>query len=1166
MRRPYPALLALAAVWLGSAAAHADDWPVARGPSREPSPHRHDPAALKRVPRTFLEDAPACTLYYGTTHFLEPDGTAETVSHEVTRLNGRKGIERFGEYRSITFDPSYQKLTLNEARVLKPDGRVVKIEPRHVQLRDQGTDYQVYDPEKQLVISFPNLEVGDTIEVKWTTRGKSPEFGTRFFTRYNFGDDVVPIVREEVRVRTPLDMPLKYATVNGKLDPVIREEGGLRLYKWSADNRPPLPQDSDLPSKELLRTQLALSTYASWEEVGRWKQKLRAHCWKCTPAIRKVVDEVTRGLKTPAEKARALSDWVRRRIRYVSRGASRHGYTPHTPEQVFTNLFGDCKDQAQLLAVMLREAGLRPWLVTLGVQDDGQVLPALPSPWGTHAILLLEIDGRAHWIDTTATNAAWDFLPPESRDRACYLTRDGAIRLGRTPPMTCEANRYVQTTHVWVRPDGSTFSRRVLSYHGQAATGRRGAWLEAPLGERRRLMAAALQDANSRTRLAALRVKEDSLRDRERPVRAEVEFETPGHFSGTADREGSFTDSNVWGRLLAYTLDHDRKAPLDLGQPFESVHRYLIHLPPAYRLDGLPTEQHVRSKWGTFLVRVKLAKAPRRLELTFHTRLERPRVDPPDFEAFRTFHDEVNKAWRVWVNLTPTQNLADAPALVAWLASAPADRTTATVLARLYERSGRKAEARRVLALARFFHPQDHRLWELTVKASEGPRQEEAVYAAMVRRFPGEAKYALALGELRVGRGDAEGAKAVLTPLTAKGSGPVRGSAHYQLARLALSGRDAAAALKHLQAAREADAESVSGGAALQLEGEIRERLGQAAEAVEAYRRAAKRDPEAEPPLAALVRLQLAAGKRAEALADLRRYTVLVGDDHAGLVRAAGWHLALGRYDDAFELGSRAQKQRFSAPAQRVLGLVYLHRGDYAKAVFHLDRAERDADVLAGLIRGYLGLGKVREAIEAGESAVKLPAVPEGLRRVREQTARLAERRKALLEALHVPPEKAYPWTVAIDAYLAADRAYRQGASPQRVEALLAGAFGAGVDLGPAYALRGLLALERGRLSKALADAERAVALGPPEPRGFLVRGRVRLERLQRDALADLTRAAELSRRGDGVILHWLAAAQFQAGQRGQALQTQREAVRLRPGDTELAEQLRQFERALPGS
>jgi tetratricopeptide (TPR) repeat protein/transglutaminase-like putative cysteine protease len=1157
------ALLALAITCLCTGGARANDWPVPLGPSREPSPYRHDRAVLKKVPRAFLEDFSACTLYYGTTHLLEADGTVETVSHEVTRLNGRKGVERLGEYRAITFDPRYQKLTLNEARVLKPGGRVVKIEPRHVQLRDLSTDYQVYDPEKQLVISFPNLEVGDTIEVKWTTRGKNPEFGGQFFTRYTFGDDQSPLVREEVRVRIPKDRPFKFATVNGKVEPVVREHGGQRDYLWASVNRPPLPLDSDLPSKELLRVQLALSTYPSWEEVGRWKHKLRAACWKCTDEIRKLVHDLTRDLKTPLEKARALTTWVRRGIRYVSVAAGRHGYTPHTPEQVFANRFGDCKDQAQLLAVMLREAGLPVWLVTLGVQDDGQVLPEVPSPWGTHGILMVPLDGREHWIDTTATNAAWDFLPPEARDRACYLTRDAAIRLARTPPMTCEANRYVQTTRVWARPDGGTHSRRTLAYHGQAAIGRRGAWLEAPPGERRRQMAAALQDANARTRLASLTVQEATLRDRERPVRAVVEFDTPGHFAGGGDREGSFTDSNVWGRLLAYTLDHDRKVPLDLGQPFESVHRYLIQLPPAYRFDGLPAEQHVRSKWGSFLVRVRADKKDvRRLELTFHTRLEKPRIDPPDFEAFRKFHEEVTKSWRVWVNLTPTQDPADAPALGAWLALAPADRTTASVLARVLELDERKAEARRVLSLGRFFHPQDAKLWEQTVRAASGPQEEEATYREMVRRFPGEPKYALALGEARVQRGDGDGARAVLAPLADKGPAEVRGAAHYQLTRVCLLARQPAEALKHIQAARAASTESVNGVPALQLEGEIHEQLGQGAEAMAAYRKALKRDAEAEGVLAALVRLELAAGKKAEALADLRRYTVLVGDDHAGLVQAAGWHLQLGRQEDAFELASRAQRQRFSAEAQRVLGLVYLQRGDHAKAVFHLHRAERDDDVFVGLIRGYLALGKLREAIEAGEAAGKVASPSDALRRSREQAAALAGRRQALLKELRVPPAKAYSWTVAVDAFLGADLAHRGGEPPQRVEAMLAGAFPTGVDFGPAYALRGLLALERGRLGKALADAERALALSPGEARAYLVRGRVRLERLEKDALADLARAAELSRRGDGLILHWLAAAQFQAGQRAQALATQREAVRLRPADAELAEQLRQLERA----
>ena len=58
---------------------------------------------------------------------------------------------KLGEYRAISFDPTYEKLTLNVARIIKADGTIVLIEPKHVQLRDVATDFQVYDQDKQLV-------------------------------------------------------------------------------------------------------------------------------------------------------------------------------------------------------------------------------------------------------------------------------------------------------------------------------------------------------------------------------------------------------------------------------------------------------------------------------------------------------------------------------------------------------------------------------------------------------------------------------------------------------------------------------------------------------------------------------------------------------------------------------------------------------------------------------------------------------------------------------------------------------------------------------------------------------------------------------------------------------------------------------------------------------
>ncbi len=108
-------LLALAAC-SPSAGRGEETWPVTRGPSREPVPYRYEPRVLDKVPRAFLDDAVATVLYSGNSYRFEKDGTIETVTHEVTRLNGRKGIEKLGEYRNITFTPSYQKLTLNEGK------------------------------------------------------------------------------------------------------------------------------------------------------------------------------------------------------------------------------------------------------------------------------------------------------------------------------------------------------------------------------------------------------------------------------------------------------------------------------------------------------------------------------------------------------------------------------------------------------------------------------------------------------------------------------------------------------------------------------------------------------------------------------------------------------------------------------------------------------------------------------------------------------------------------------------------------------------------------------------------------------------------------------------------------------------------------------------------
>ncbi|MFO0880827.1 MAG: DUF3857 domain-containing protein [Gemmataceae bacterium] len=1161
-----PRLLPLACLWILLAVATppllADDaWPIPRGPSREPLPFRHDRLRLADLPRDFLEDNVATILYAGSSYLIDRDGTVETITHELTRLNGRKGIEKLGEYRGIAYTPSYQKLTLNEARIHKASGKIVSIEPRHVHLRDVATDYQVYDPEKQLIISFPGLEVGDILEVKWTTRGKNPEHDGQFFSRYSFGDLQYPVGFDECKVQLPRDRALAFAPINTDLRPVISEANGQRLYHWKMTHRPRLPRDENLPPREELRPTIALSTFSTWDQIGRWKHRLRETCWTCTPEVRKLVASVAGSLKSPEEKARALTYWVRRNIRYVSAG-EKHDYTPHLPSTVLANRFGDCKDSSQLLAVMLREAGLKVDLATLGVLDDGQVHPDVPSPWGTHAILHVTIEGKSHWIDTTATLNAWNVLPRDDLDRLCYLTDDqGKIRLLRTPPPIPEMNKVDQLTEVWIGSDGTSHCRRTTRWFGLAAASARDQFLEVPPGERRRQVTAELQDANSRTRLLQLGMIDANLRDLDAPVALSSRFEIPRHFTGTNEREGSVTDSRVWNRLLAYNIDPDRTVAMVLPTPFESIHVYRFHAPTMLGFEGVPRDKTVRSRWGTFSVTCQAlddGDALRHLEVRFHTRIDQIRIEVADLDAFRKFHEEINREYRVWLTLRPVTDLDTADRLERWLALAPHDAQAARTLARIYLRVGRYVDAMRILNRAVSYHPDETDLAEMRVQAAVTPEEEERVQRDRLAQDRSSPKAILDLAAVLITRGNHAEARTLLAPLLTAKDATVRARAHVQMARSHYRKDELKEALAQLDAGTRADGATLDTLRTLILRGQVLDELKQPAQAIQAYTRALTKKPNDPEVLLSLVRLHLLAKDELAALDLLRRFTVQVSDDVANLLLAAETYYQMKRHDEALELALRARDKQFHERAQRLLGLIYLARKDFVRATQHLDRADPDALVLTGLLRASLATANLAVLEKAITRTERIEQPPARLAQALKQAREALRRREQLLK--QKPPQVAESWSEAITWLACAETLASDAELRSAVEALLTRARPHLGSSGPLHALQARIFLQMGQPGQARQQATRAIELAPNDPAGYFARGLLRLEVEHPQALADLDRAAHLSQMKNPTILAALAEAQAQQGQLTQALQSVRQALVLTPGDPALVALLARLE------
>jgi tetratricopeptide (TPR) repeat protein len=265
------------------------------------------------------------------------------------------------------------------------------------------------------------------------------------------------------------------------------------------------------------------------------------------------------------------------------------------------------------------------------------------------------------------------------------------------------------------------------------------------------------------------------------------------------------------------------------------------------------------------------------------------------------------------------------------------------------------------------------------------------------------------------------------------------------------------------------------------------------------------------------------------------------------------------RYDEAFEVAMRAREISFNERTQRILGLVYLRRGDDERAIFHLSKADADAAVATALIEATINANKLDDLDTVIEKAAKVKDSTPALKRAAEEAKALLARRKELNKLVTIPKDKASEYAAALDALAGAEEARRRG---KPFEALLAKAFGKDVEVGPAYGLRARAELGRGRLGKALADAEKALELSPKDANGFYVRGKVRDERGKaKEGLADLLEAAELTNKGDADVMFALSEALARAGKKEAAIESAKVALALRPKDAEIEAHLAELQK-----
>ncbi len=382
---------------------------------------------------------------------FESDGTGRKETVARVRVQSEAGVEQWGQV-VIGYNSANERVEIPYVRVLKKDGSVVTAPADSVQdlSAPVAREAPVYTDYRQKHITVPGLRPGEILEYDMATVIHTPLAPGQFWSEYDFDKNNI-VLDEQLEVDVPSDRPLKMKTKPG-FDPKITEENGRRIYRWTTSH---LEREDDNKDKDKRKRKkkkpedevpaVQLTTFNSWEDIGRWYAGLDHDRRQPTPEIRTKADELIKGRATDLDKVEALYDYVAKNFRYVSLSLGLGRYQPHSASDVLHNQYGDCKDKHTLLSSLLEAEGFHASSVL--INSSRKLDPDIPSPSQfDHVITLLPMGKEEVWMDTTTEVAPFRLLSFNIRKKqGLVIPVSGVPHLEETPADPPMANSQVQT-------------------------------------------------------------------------------------------------------------------------------------------------------------------------------------------------------------------------------------------------------------------------------------------------------------------------------------------------------------------------------------------------------------------------------------------------------------------------------------------------------------------------------------------------------------------------------------------------------------------------------------------------------------------------------------------------------------------------------------------------
>ena len=393
------------------------------------------------------------------------DGTLTHYYRTVRRVLSANGVQNASEL-SVDFDPTWQKLVIHEVAIVRGTKRIGALKPQEVRILDKedDADQSIYDGQLTALLFLRDVRAGDVLDYSWSLEGANPILRGQFADEFDLSSSV-PTALIRHRLIWPATRPLRYKS---DAAPAIETTGDQQVMTWERRNVAALDIEDATPTWYEPWQSVQVTDFESWSDVARWGEAMFAVTDDSRAAVEALADRLR--IQHPADPATAAIRFVQDEIRYLGIEVGRNSHEPRQPTVILEQRWGDCKEKALLLSMLLQEFGVRAEPALVSTRLRRRVDSHLPSPFAFDHVIVRAIDrGKVRWIDPTIAYQGGTLATIDTPDdgRALVVASDTTSLSNIATRST--ARRVVEETYHSRDRDSPTALRVKTTYSGAEA-------------------------------------------------------------------------------------------------------------------------------------------------------------------------------------------------------------------------------------------------------------------------------------------------------------------------------------------------------------------------------------------------------------------------------------------------------------------------------------------------------------------------------------------------------------------------------------------------------------------------------------------------------------------------------------------------------------------------